>query len=211
MTKLEILYASIKYLNDLGLSLNEETLKEADELEEQLIKTEIQPALSKDIEPMLLQIQREFVLVVEYKPSTPISVALSRKTNITELLDAKKLELDPEVHHKEICSRRNKMSKKAPATGLCVRLINGVFIQEKNAATTFTKAIVTTGLMRVSNLGIISRGINMSAPLLIANMVAPNVKWLLAFMSLHTTVRLRRNKYSRKYPHHSSWDGRSIL
>ena len=45
MTKLEILYASIKYLNDLGLSLNEETLKAADELEEQLIKTEIQPAL----------------------------------------------------------------------------------------------------------------------------------------------------------------------
>ena len=53
MTKLETLYASIKGLQDLGLPLNEETLKAADELEEQLIKTEILPAMSKDIEPML--------------------------------------------------------------------------------------------------------------------------------------------------------------
>ena len=47
MTKLETLYASIKGLQDLGLPLNEETLKAADELEEQLIKTEILPAMSK--------------------------------------------------------------------------------------------------------------------------------------------------------------------
>ena len=37
MTKLEKLYASIKGLQDLGLPLNEETLKAVDELEEQLI------------------------------------------------------------------------------------------------------------------------------------------------------------------------------
>lgn len=46
MTKLEILYKSIKGLQDLGLPLNDETLKAADELEEQLIKTEILPTLS---------------------------------------------------------------------------------------------------------------------------------------------------------------------
>ena len=97
MTKLEILYKSIKGLQDLGLPLNDETLKAADELEEQLIKTEILPTLSKDIEPRLSQIQRELVLVVEYKPNEPISVALSRKTNIAELLNAKRLEIDPQV------------------------------------------------------------------------------------------------------------------
>ena len=49
MTKLEKLYASIKGLQDLGLPLNTETLKAADDLEEQLIKEEILPAMSKDI------------------------------------------------------------------------------------------------------------------------------------------------------------------
>ena len=101
MTKLEKLYASIKGLQDLGLPLNQETLKAADELEEQLIKEEILPAMSQDIEPLLSKIQRELVLVVEYKPGSPISVALSRKTNISEIINAKKLEIDPEVSHRE--------------------------------------------------------------------------------------------------------------
>ena len=160
MTKLETLYASFKGLQDLGLPLNEETLKAADELEEQLIKTEILPALSKDIEPMLSQIQRELVLVVEYKPGTPISVALSRKTNITELIDAKKLEIDPEVAHKEFGPRRKRVEKIAPRTGLCIHLKDGSFIQEKDAATTFTSAIVRAGLMPVRDLGLKTCGIN---------------------------------------------------
>ena len=160
MTKLEKLYASIKGLQDLGLPLNEETLKAADELEEQLIKTEILPAMSKDIEPMLSQIQRELVLVVEYKPGTPISVALSRKTNITKLLDAKRLELDPEVPHKEFGPRRKKVEKVAPRTGLCIHLKDGSSIQEKDAASTFTSAIVRAGLVRVRGLGLKYCGVN---------------------------------------------------
>ena len=160
MTKLEKLYASIKTLQDLGLPLNEETLKAVDELEEQLIKTEILPAMSKDIEPMLSQIQRELVLVVEYKPGTPISVALSRKTNITELLDAKKLELDPEVAHKEFGPRRKKVERMGPRTGLCIHLKDGSFIQEKDAATTFTSAIIRAGLIPVRNLELKFCGVN---------------------------------------------------
>ena len=38
MTKLETLYASIKGLEKVGLTLTDEMLKKADELEEQLIK-----------------------------------------------------------------------------------------------------------------------------------------------------------------------------
>lgn len=109
---------------------------------------------------MLSQIQRELVLVVEYKPGTPISVALSRKTNIAELLDAKKLELDPEVEHKEIGPRRKKVEKIAPATGLCVHLKDGEVIQEKDAATTFTTAIIRAGLLPVRDLGLKFCGIN---------------------------------------------------
>ncbi len=86
MTKLETLYASIKGLEKVGLTLTDEMLKKADELEEQLIHAEVLPMLSKDIESRLSQIQRELVLVVEYKPGEPISVALSRKSRIAEMI-----------------------------------------------------------------------------------------------------------------------------
>ena len=160
MTKLEKLYASIQGLQDLGLPLNAETLKAADELEEQLIKTEILPAMSKDIEPMLSQIQRELVLVVEYHPGDPISVALSRKTNISQLINAKKLELDPQVSHRTYGQRIWKSEQKSPRTGLCIFLKDGSFIQERDAATTFTTAILRAGLMPVRALGLKFCGIN---------------------------------------------------
>ena len=41
MTKLETLYASIKELEKVGLTLTDEMLKKADELEEQLIIADI--------------------------------------------------------------------------------------------------------------------------------------------------------------------------
>jgi hypothetical protein len=154
MTKLETLYASIKGLQDLGLPLNEETLKAADELEEQLIKTEILPAMSKDIEPMLSQIQRELVLVVEYKPGTPISVALSRKTNIAELLDAKILEQDPQAEHKEGKKHEKPIERINGKTVLKVTFPDGTVIADKKAKITFAETIKRIGLMKVRNLGI---------------------------------------------------------
>lgn len=154
MTKLEKLYASIKGLQELGLPLNEETLKAADDLEEQLIKTEILPAMSKDIEPRLSQIQRELVLVVEYKPGTPISVALSRKTNITELLDAKILELDPQVEHRTLGKRTKPVERMNGKTILRVTFPDGTVIEDKKAKVTFSETIRRIGLMQVRNLGI---------------------------------------------------------
>jgi len=154
MTKLETLYASIKGLQDLGLPLNDETLKAADELEEQLIKTEILPAMSKDIEPMLSQIQRELVLIVEYKPGTPISVALSRKTNIAELLDAKILEQDPQAEHKEGKKHEKPIERINGKTVLKVTFPDGTVIADKKAKITFAETIKRIGLMKVRNLGI---------------------------------------------------------
>ena len=153
MNKLETLYKSIKGLQDLGLPLNDETLKAADELEEQLIKTEI-PAMSKDIEPRLSQIQRELVLVVEYKPGSPISVALSRKTNITELLDAKILEQDPQAEHKEGKKHEKPIERINGKTILRVTFPDGTVISDKKAKITFSETIKRIGLMKVRNLGI---------------------------------------------------------
>lgn len=154
MNKLETLYKSIKGLQDLGLPLNDETLKAADDLEEQLIKTEILPAMSKDIEPRLSQIQRELVLVVEYKPGTPISVALSRKTNIAELLDAKILEQDPQAEHKEGRKHEKPIERINGKTVLRVTFPDGTVIADKKAKNTFAETIKRIGLMKVRNLGI---------------------------------------------------------
>lgn len=161
MTKLENLYIGIKKLEEAGLQLTPEQLKLADELEEQLIRSEVLPAISKDIEPRLAPIQRELVLVVEYKPGEPISVALSRKRNITEILNAKRLEIDPQVNHKQFGPRKRTGTTKAPSKGLCVYRKDGSILQESNAASTFAKAIKEAGLLLVRELNLRLCGINL--------------------------------------------------
>lgn len=154
MTHLERLYAHIKGLQDLGLPLNDEMLREVDKLEERIIRKEILPALSKDIEPCLSQIQRDLVLVVEYRPGQPISVALSRKTNISEIIDAKRLEIDPQVEHREYGERGKQTGNRGPTTGLCVIRRDGSILQEKTAALTFAQAVKEAGLLKVRELGL---------------------------------------------------------
>lgn len=91
MATLKELYTTLKSLRDMNLPVDDKLLKAADNLEEKIIKEEILPALSQNIEPQLSEIQRDLVLVVEYHPGEPLSVALSRKTKISEIIDAKPL------------------------------------------------------------------------------------------------------------------------
>ena len=154
MSRLSDLYKAMETLRKEGLSLNEDLERQVSELEEDIIKKEILPIVTENIEPALKQVQRELVLVVDYRPGHPISVALSRKTNITELIDAKRLEADPEVEHKELGPRKNKGRKNAPRTGLCIHKRDGSILQEHDAATTFVSAIVEAGLVRVRELNI---------------------------------------------------------
>ena len=79
MTKLEKLYSIIENSRDVGVKLPKGVLQQVEELEEGIIKEEILPALGGDIAPRLEPIKRDLVLVVEYHPGEPISVALSRK------------------------------------------------------------------------------------------------------------------------------------
>lgn len=178
MTKLETLYASIKGLEKVGLTLTDEMLKKADELEEQLIKTEVLPTLSKDIEPRLSQIQRELVLVVEYKPGEPISVALSRKTNIAELLEAKRLEPDPPVEHKVNNTPRKKKQDIAPRTAIKVTMPDGTVLQENNAAMTLVETIRRIGVERVRQVCEQSEGklLRPNKVLLVSNTIDKNMK-----------------------------------
>ena len=154
MSRLSDLYKAMETLRNEGLSLNEDLERQVSELEEDIIKKEILPVVTETIEPALKQVQRDLVLVVDYHPGMPISVSLSRKTNITQLIDAKKLEADPEVEHKEFGPRKSRSSKIAPKTGLCIYRKDGTILQEHDAATTFTSAIVEAGLVRVRELGL---------------------------------------------------------
>ena len=154
MSRLSDLYKAMETLRKEGLSLNEDLERQVSELEEEIIKKEILPVVTETIEPALKQVQRELVLVVDYHPGLPISVALSRKTNITELIDAKRLEADPEVEHKEFGPRKNKKTRIAPRTGLCIYRKDGTMLQERDAATTFTSAIKEAGLIRVRELDV---------------------------------------------------------
>ena len=154
MSRLGDLYKAMETVRKEGLSLNDDLERQVSELEEEIIKKEILPIVTETIAPALKQVQRELVLVVDYHPGQPISVALSRKTNISELIDAKLLEADPEVEHKEFGPRKNKRTQIAPRTGLCIRRKDGSILQEHDAATTFTAAIMEAGLIKVRELDV---------------------------------------------------------
>ena len=159
MSRLSDLYKAMETLRKEGLSLNEDLEHQVTELEENIIKKEILPTVRETIAPALKQVQRELVLVVEYKPGMPISVALSRKTNIAELLDAKVLEMDPQVEHHTGGKRMKPIERKNGKTILRVTFPDGTVIEEKKAKVTFANVICRIGLMRVRSLGIAFCGV----------------------------------------------------
>jgi len=159
MSRLSDLYKAMETLRREGLSLNEDLERQVSELEENIIKKEILPVVTQTIEPALKQVQRELVLVVEYHPDEPISVSLSRKANIAELIDAKLLEQDPQVEHRDGTKRSKPVERVNAKTILRVTFADGTVIEDKKAKITFAKAIQKIGLMRVRNLGIAFCGV----------------------------------------------------
>jgi len=158
MSRLSDLYKAMETLRKEGVS-TEDLEQKVGSLEEDIIKKEILPVVTQTIEPALKQVQRELVLVVNYHPGEPISVSLSRKANIAELLDAKLLEQDPQVEHRDGTKRRNPVERINEKSVLRVTFPDGTVIEDKKAKMTFTKTIQKLGLMRVRNLGITFCGV----------------------------------------------------
>ena len=147
MTKLEKLYSIIENSRDVGVKLPKGVLQQVEELEEGIIKKEILPVVTETIAPALKQVQRELVLVVDYNPNSPISVHLSRKTNITALLDAKIMEIDPQVEHKTGKKHEKPIERMNGKTVLRVTFPDGTVIADKKAKVTFAETIKRIGLM----------------------------------------------------------------
>ena len=158
MSRLSDLYKAMETLRKEGVS-TEDLEQKVGSLEEDIIKKEILPIVTQTIEPALKQVQRELVLVVNYHPGEPISVSLSRKANIAELLDAKLLEQDPQVEHRDGTKRKNPVERINEKSVLRVTFPDGTVIEDKKAKMTFTKTIQKLGLMRVRNLGITFCGV----------------------------------------------------
>lgn len=167
MTKLEKLYSIIENSRDVGVKLPEDVIQQVEELEENIIKEEILPALSDDIAPRLEPIQRDLVLVVEYHPGEPISVALSRKAKISEIIDAKTLtprsskpvssgEAPPEIPPHEPSKQ-----VKNPTKGLRVTFTDGTVIWHRQAIDTFIETLRKIGLSRIPQVGITHMGYNL--------------------------------------------------
>ena len=153
MSRLSDLYKAMETLRKEGLPVDENLERKANELEEDIIKKEILPVLSKTIEPALQPVKRELVLVVDYVPGKPLSVHLSRKRNFTAEIDAKEILPDPEVEHKEI-GKIGPKEVKNPVTRLRITFADGSVIQERNAAESFVAFIQRVGVERVRSLGL---------------------------------------------------------
>ena len=172
MTKLEKLYSIIENSREVGVKLTKEVLQQVEELEEGIIKEEILPALSRDIAPRLEPIRRDLVLVVEYHPGEPISVALSRKAKISEIMGAKTLIPRKKLPVKTDTKRDTieplsdaiviSLQNIQEVIGRDMRItVNGKVFQERNAIQTFIEALKFIGLDEVAKVGIKCFGYNL--------------------------------------------------
>ena len=152
MSRLNDLYKAMETLRKEGLPVNEDLEQKANDIEEEIIKKEILPILTKNIEPALQPVKRELVLVVDYVPGQPLSVHLSRKRNFTaDMPDAKEIVIDPEVAHREHGSHidPNDKIQRGPARDMAVFFPDGTIIAEKKAVDTLVKVVQKIGVAKV--------------------------------------------------------------
>ena len=151
MSRLDDLNKAMETLRKEGLPVNDLLEQKANELEEEIIKKEILPVLTKTIEPALKPVQRELVLVVDYVPGQPLSVHLSRKRNFTaELDDAKEIVLDPEVSHtNHEQPHSDDKIQRGPTRDLSFIFPDGTEIAENTAVETLVKVVKKIGVAEV--------------------------------------------------------------
>lgn len=170
MATLKELYTTLKSLRDMNLPIDEKLLKAADELEEKIIKEEILPSLSENIQPLLNEIQRDLVLVVEYHPDEPIRVALSRKVKISEIGDAKQFVINggkvstpvsSPVQAAPIVAHAPTKQVVNHTKGLRVTFPDGTVICHSTAIETLVAVLRKIGFAKIPAVGIQHGGFNL--------------------------------------------------
>ena len=149
MSRLSKLYEAMETLRSEGLSL-EQIEGQISELEEDIIKKEIVPVLTGNIEPALRQVRRELVLVVDYVPGRPLGVHISRKRNIAaDLADAKLIVTDPVVEHSARGGNAAEGITRGSGSGLTVTFPDGSEIAGRKAVDTLEMFVRKVGVARV--------------------------------------------------------------
>lgn len=159
MSKHSKLYELRRLSQEFGMEWTEKQERQLEVEEEHLIKNEVLPVVTKNIEPSLSQVERELVLVVDYVPGTPLQVSLSRKRNLLEALeDVVEIKPDPDVEHTE----KKKGGKKVvtnPRTRLRITMPDGSIIEERTAWESLRKFILRVGVEKVRAVGLIANKI----------------------------------------------------
>lgn len=167
---LQDLYDIIEKSKKRKLVLPKDVIRQINEIEEGIIRNEILPAMSKDIEPRLSAIKRDLVLVVEYHPGEPISVALSRKMKINQITDAKTITPIQEKVGEPVVSTKKALSEELHTPtkqvvnhtkGLRVQFPDGTVVCHTTAIDTLIAVLRRIGLQRVHELNIQHAGYNL--------------------------------------------------
>ncbi len=160
MNKLEALYSAIENFQKLGVKIDEKTIESTLSVEESIIRAEMIPAMSNAIIPIISQIQRELVLVIEYSPDKPIELKMTRKRSF-KLTEEEESIITQRKEFKKEVKYTLKSHTKSPKTNLLVSFPTGVKIKNKLAMNTFCEVIEKIGLQKVEKLNIRSCGSNL--------------------------------------------------
>jgi hypothetical protein len=159
MTQLEKLYQSIETLKELGVQLPEKLIDDTNRVEEEIIKNDIIPVLASSISPVINQIQREIVLVIEYVPDEPLSVRLTRKRSMAIPFE---VEVSSDKKTKEFTERETftiSPHSKSSKTTLKVKFPDGKTISHRFAYDTLVDTIKLVGHEKVRTLNIMCCGV----------------------------------------------------
>lgn len=152
MDKLKQLYDSIQNLKNLELYIDKE---ETNRIEEKIIQGEIIPALSKAIEPIVYQMNSEFIFVIHYNPEKPISITMTRNGDLIthdeekDITETKHIEPNEKIEFSD--------TQKSDSSNIIVIFPDGKEISNKKSAKTFWEVIEKVGPERVEKLGIKNR------------------------------------------------------
>ena len=155
MTRLEKLYLALETFKKEGLEFNAEQEAQLRDAEEDIIRKEILPVITEKIAPLLSQIKREIVLVVDSNPEKELRVNISRKVNFKDFIpDVVEIKPDPIVTHRELGPRKNPGGNNAPKTTLRVTMPDGKVIVHNKAKDTFIDVIKEIGVEKVRAIGL---------------------------------------------------------
>ncbi|GAA4340102.1 hypothetical protein [Flaviaesturariibacter amylovorans] len=158
MTKLEQLYNSIQNLKELGVQLPDKLIEETSRIEEEIIREEIIPKVKEAINPVITQIQRELVLVVEYIPDEPLAVRITRKRSFSAPEEIEVINHNP----KPFTPKKGysvPLHSKSEKTVLSVRFPDGKVVSERFAYETLVKCISIIGYEKIQPLNMSRAGV----------------------------------------------------